>query len=82
VSQVFEGFHVPTLDTIGDQGAMFTIRPRLFYLLYYGIASLKKTKSEEKNKSLHYHFSPAFSFLPLICVTNNTFFPVDHIGHA
>jgi hypothetical protein len=44
----------------------FLLRPCLFNLLDYGIAALQKPKSEKKKKVLHYHFSPAFFFPPLI----------------
>jgi hypothetical protein len=37
---------------------------------------------KEKKKVPPYHFSPAFFFPPLICVTNKTFFSIDHIGRA
>jgi hypothetical protein len=46
-------------------------RPRLFYLLDYGIATLQKPKS-----------SPAVFFPPLICVANKKKISVDHIRRA
>jgi hypothetical protein len=70
-----------SLVKLADNIAIFLLRPRLFYLLDYGIASLQKPKSEEEKK-FRTHFSPAFLFPPLICVTNKTFFPVYLIGRA
>jgi hypothetical protein len=52
------------------------IRPRLFYLLDYGISSHQKPKSEKKKKFIfHLRFFPA----PDLCQTN---FSADHIAHA
>jgi hypothetical protein len=53
--------------------------------LDYGIAALQNPKSEKQIKvpqCMHYHFSPAFFFPPLICVANEKKISVDHIGRA
>jgi hypothetical protein len=56
-------------------------RPRLFYLLDYGISSLQKPKSEEKKKFrtiiFHLRFLPRRRFVSTI-----TKFSADHDGRA
>jgi hypothetical protein len=57
------------------------LRPRLFYLLDYGIAALQKPKMKKKLKFRTIIF-PHYNFFPASDVAHKKKISVDHIGHT